>query len=232
MPLLKRHNYSKCSTSSYRSMPSIGSSPASRVLNLSSAFGITDINFGWVEECTSTVVQQYASFKVTQCAGSVSAVTTVSSNAAPKTSAASSVSALSVASVPSAAAASSTAKLQITYYTFQTDNVVNYQYRAYDGDATGKTIDYCDSVNPIAFVNLPNTSGDPSELPTEQLKYFSTHGIQKCTYKSPDSRQAVTLTCPGWHNPVQCSKVEGDDAKQHPCPGGGTEHNCVWGANL
>ncbi len=111
-----------------------------------------------------------------------------------------------------------------------------YQYRAYDG-VPDKEIAYCSTASPISFVNLDNGNGDPNDLPTNQLPKFTTHGIKDCTYSSPSSSEAGTVSCPGWANPVQCTAVVGSQAQEYQCPTfqGGTEQqpiiDCDWGAN-
>ena len=206
-------------------------------------YTLTDPNFGWVIECTSTDIQDIAGYKVTECAGGETTVSTVSSIASAgsaygaSVSSASAVSAASVSSA-SAAAATPTARILITYFTYENEGVYLYQYRAFDGGDPSQQIDYCGSATPIAFVDITKDGGDTSVLPvTGQLGTFTTHGIKGCSYNSSSSSEAGTVNCPGWKSPVQCTSVVGSDAKEYQCPTfeGGTEQepivDCDWGAD-
>ena len=207
-------------------------------------YTLTDPNYGYVEECTSTSIEDIAGYQVTVCAGGLTTISTVSSIAAANSAygasinSVSSVSAASAASVSaaSAAAATPTAEVLITYYTAEDDDVFIYQYRAYDG-TPGKSIDYCWSATPISFVTLDHGTGSPSDLPTNELPSFSTHGVKGCSYSSPSNRQAGELNCPSWKAPVQCQQVVGSTAKEYQCPafGEGVEQQpiilCEWGVD-
>ena len=207
-------------------------------------YTFTDLNLGWVQECTSTSIEDIAGYRVTVCAGGLTTISTVSSIAAANSAygasmnSVSSASATAAASVSaaSAAAAAPTAEVLITYYTAEIDDVFLYQYRAYDG-TPGSSIDYCWSAKPISFVTLDHGTGSPSDLPTNELPSFSTHGVKGCNYISPSNSQAGELTCPSWEQPVQCQKVVGSTANEHQCPdfGGGSEQQpiilCEWGVD-
>lgn len=226
----------------YTALPSTTASPTPPATTETGyIYTITDPNFGWVVECTSTVIQDIAGYQITECAAGITTVSTVSSIASAGSvygASVSSVSAASAASVSSASAAAAvpTARILITYYTYEDDEVFLYQYRAYDGGAPSQQIDYCWSAKPVAFVTL-DKGGDPSVLPTNQLPKFTSHGVKGCSYSSPSSTEAGTLSCPGWATPVQCQSVVGSDAKEYQCPTleGGTEQqpivDCNWGAN-
>ena len=204
-------------------------------------YSYTDPNNGVVVACDSTYTSEVAGYVITECTGSSSTISTVASIVSFDSvylageSSSSVASAASAASV-SSAAATPTARILITYYTYEDDDVYIYQYRAYDG-VPNEEIAYCSSATPISFVNLNNGNGDPSDLPTDQLPKFTTHGIKDCTYSSPSSSEAGTVSCPGWASPVQCISVVGSQAKEYQCPTfeGGTEQqpivDCDWGAN-
>ena len=227
----------------YTTLPSTTASPTPPATTKTGyIYTITDPNFGWVVECTSTDIQDIAGYKVTECAGGITTVSTVSSIASAGSVYGASVSSVSAASAvsassASAAAATPTARILITYYTYENEGVYLYQYRAYDGGDPSQQIDYCWSAKPIAFVDITKDGGDTSVLPTDQLGTFTTHGIQGCSYNSSSSKEAGTLNCPGWKNPVQCTNVVGSDAKEYQCPTlqGGTEQepivDCDWGAD-
>ena len=201
----------------------------------------TDPVHGYVVACDSTYTSEVAGYVLTECTGSLSTISTDTSIISFNSvygiaqSSSSAASAASAASVSSAAAVP-TARILITYYTYEDDNVYIYQYRAYDGVPT-EEIPYCSTASPISFANLPNGNGDPSDLPTNQLPKFTTHGIKDCTYSSPSSSKAGTVSCPGWANPVQCISIVGSGAKEYQCPTaqGGTEQQpilvCDWGAH-
>ena len=204
-------------------------------------YSYTDPNYGYVVACDSTYTSEVAGYVITECTGSSSTISTVESIVSANSayglaeSSSSAASAASAASV-SAAAATPTARILITYYTYEDDDVFIYQYRAYDG-VPNEEIAYCSTASPISFVNLNNGNGDPSDLPTNQLPKFTTHGIHGCSYSSPSSSEAGTVSCPGWSSPVQCTSVVGSDAQEYQCPtfSGGTEQqpivDCDWGSN-
>ena len=204
-------------------------------------YSYTDPNYGYLVACDSTYTSEVAGFVITECTGSRSTISTIASVVSfdsaylAAESSSSAVSAASAASV-SAAAATPTARILITYYTYEDDGVSIYQYRVYDG-IPNKEIDYCSTASPISFVNLDKGNGDPGDLPTNQLPKFKTHGIKGCTYNSASSGEAGTVSCPGWANPVQCTSVVGSVAQDYQCPTaqGGTEQlpivDCRWGVN-
>ena len=218
--------------------------PSSTPKPTGTIYSYADPNYGYVVACDSTYTSEVAGYVNTECTGSSSTISTVESIVSANSAygvAESSSSALSAASAASAASVSSaaatpTARILINYYTYEDDDVFLYQYRAYDG-VPNKEIAYCSTASPISFVTLNNGNGDPSDLPTNQLPKFTTHGIKDCSYSSPSSSEAGTVSCPGWSSPVQCTSVVGSDAQEYQCPtfSGGTEQqpivNCEWGAN-
>ncbi|CAD6589331.1 MAG: hypothetical protein ASARMPREDX12_003728 [Alectoria sarmentosa] len=230
-----------CGYTSIPSTPVVTPHTSSTPKPTGAIYTYTDPNYGYVVACDSTYTSEVAGYVITECTGSSSTISTAASVVSFDSvylageSSSSVVSAASAASV-SAAAATPTARILITYFTFENDDVFLYQYRAYDGVPT-KEIAYCSTASPISFVNLNNGNGDPSDLPTNQLPKFTTHGIKDCTYSSPSSSEAGTVSCPGWANPVQCTSVVGSAAQEYQCPtfSGGTEQqpivNCDWGTN-
>ena len=204
-------------------------------------YTVTDLNFGWVEECTSTSIED-AGYRITVCVGGLTTVSTVSSIAAANSAYAASMNSISSTSAAasasvsaaSAAAAVPTAEVLIMYYTSENENVPLYQYRAYDG-TPGSSIEYCWNAKPISFVTLGQAPG--SDLPTNELPPFSTHGVKGCNYRSTSNNQAGELNCPSWEQPVQCQNLVGSTAKEYQCPppGGGTDQQpiflCEWGAD-
>ena len=221
----------------YTTLPSTTASPIPpATTETGEIYTITDPNFGWVVECTSTDVQDIAGYRVTESAGGITTVSTVSSIASAGSVHGASVSSVSASSA-SAAATTLTARILITYYLYENEGVYLYQYSAYDGGDPSQQIDYCWSASPIAFVDITKDGSDTSILPTDQLGTFTTHGIKGCSYNSSSSKEARTLNCPGWKNPVQCTSVVGSDAKEYQCPTlqGGTEQepivDCDWGAD-
>ena len=230
-----------CGYTTIPSTPVVSTPISSTPKPTGAIYSYTDPNYGYVVACDSTYTSEVAGYVITECTGSSSTVSTVASIVSfdsvylAAESSSSAASAASVASV-SAAAATPTARILITYFTYEDDEVYLYQYRAYDG-VPDKEIAYCSTASPISFVNLDKGTGDPSDLPTNQLPKFTTHGIKDCTYSSPSSSEAGTVSCPGWANPVQCTAVVGSQAQEYQCPTfqGGTEQqpiiDCDWGAN-
>lgn len=230
-----------CGYTTIPSTPIVTAHSSSTPKPTGAIYSYTDPNYGYVVACDSTYTSEVAGYVITECTGSSSTIATVASIVSfdsaylAAESSSSAVSAASAASV-SAAAATPTARILITYFTYENEGVYLYQYRAYDG-VPDKEIAYCSTASPISFVNLDNGNGDPSDLPTNQLPKFTTHGIKDCTYNSPSNSEAGTVSCPGWASPVQCTSVVGSDAQEYQCPTfqGGTEQqpiiDCDWGAN-
>ncbi len=230
-----------CGYTTIPSTPVVSTPMSSTPKPTGAIFTYTDPNYGYVVACDSTYTSEVAGYVITECTGSSSTISTDASIVSfdsvylAAESSSSAASAASVASV-SAAAATPTARILITYFTYENDDVYLYQYRAYDG-VPDKEIAYCSTASPISFVNLDKGNGDPNDLPTNQLPKFTTHGIKDCTYSSPSSSEAGTVSCPGWANPVQCTAVVGSQAQEYQCPTfqGGTEQqpivDCDWGAN-
>ncbi len=230
-----------CGYTTIPSTPVVSTPMSSTPKPTGAIYTYTDPNYGYVVACDSTYTSEVAGYVITECTGSSSTISTDASIVSfdsvylAAESSSSAASAASVASV-SAAAATPTARILITYFTYENDDVYLYQYRAYDG-VPDKEIAYCSTASPISFVNLDNGNGDPNDLPTNQLPKFTTHGIKDCTYSSPSSSEAGTVSCPGWANPVQCTAVVGSQAQEYQCPTfqGGTEQqpiiDCDWGAN-
>ena len=230
-----------CGYKTIPSIPVITTHTSSTPKPTRAIYSYTDPNYGYVVACDSTYTSVVAGHVITECTGSSSTISTdasvVSFDSAylAAESSSSAASAASAASV-SSAVATPTARILITSYTYEDNNVFSYQYRAYDG-VPGMQIAYCSTAKPISFVNLDSGKGDPSDLPTNQLHNFTTHGIKDCTYYSPSRSEAGTVSCPGWASPVQCTSVVGSEAQEYQCPAaqGGTEQqpiiNCDWGAN-
>ena len=227
-----------CGYTTIPSTPVVTTQASSTPKPTGAIYSYTDPNYGYVVACDSTYTSVVAGHVITECTGSRSTISTdasVVSFDSAYLAAESSSSAASAASV-SSAAATPTARILITSYTYEDDNVSLNQYRAYDG-VPNETIAYCSTAKPISFVNLNGGNGDPSDLPTDQLHKFTTHGIKDCIYRSPSKREAGTVSCPGWASPVQCRSVVGSEAQEYQCPTaqGGMEQQpiviCDWGAD-